>query len=515
MDSKQVIFDISSDEETASFEEMRGGGHDDDLNWLAETLEAVDRETADSSDEVVVVGEYTPLKPKLKSKSLKLVKDVVIHDEDDGDCVVLDSDPEKAVNVVDYDVDNDGDDVLVVGQKGQIACRDYPHPRHLCAKYPFSSTPHERHCELCHCFVCDSLAPCAHWATGVPTFDHCHATDKLDTWKHQRESFRLGKYVPLPVSEYPDVQLPVPVHQLNQVAPREIIQLAPNLGTHNKVCRPITIRACSSARSGVPNIISQTRSRWPGYVQGRNGYMSRSVTQQPVGVGIHNNPVPRLRDRGQQFISSNAMFKRPGIIRGSAVAVNQSVYGSSNNMNSAPASHNARNAVQRTAVNSKNISGWQGVLPPNMISDSYTCPSPPLANMVNVGINSVSLLSEPHCQPVPQSNDGRDVSQYGNQSQNVVDSRFFDFDFDWLNNLSQSNQQFLVENIHLNTGHNNEPTTVKQLSSQFTESTEHHHKDHDYESWFLPQSDTVAPEGCVPADLNVFSPEPSAFDAAG
>ncbi|EEF28760.1 hypothetical protein RCOM_0996210 [Ricinus communis] len=461
MASKQVIFDISSDEETASFEEMRGGGHDDDLNWLAETLEAVDRETADSSDEVVVVGEYTPLKPKLKSKSLKLVKDVVIHDEDDDDCVVLDSDPEKA----------------------------------------------------CHCFVCDSLAPCAHWATGVPTFDHCHATDKLDTWKHQRESFRLGKYVPLPVSEYPDVQLPVPVHQLNQVAPREIIQLAPNLGTHNKVCRPITIRACSSARSGVPNIISQTRSRWPGYVQGRNGYMSRSVTQQPVGVGIHNNPVPRLRDRGQQFISSNAMFKRPGIIRGSAVAVNQSVYGSSNNMNSAPASHNARNAVQRTAVNSKNISGWQGVLPPNMISDSYTCPSPPLANMVNVGINSVSLLSEPHCQPVPQSNDGRDVSQYGNQSQNVVDSRFFDFDFDWLNNLSQSNQQFLVENIHLNTGHNNEPTTVKQLSSQFTESTEHHHKDHDYESWFLPQSDTVAPEGCVPADLNVFSPEPSAFDA--
>lgn len=29
----------------------------------------------------------------------------------------------------------------------QIACRDYPHPRHLCAKFPFGSTPHERHCD--------------------------------------------------------------------------------------------------------------------------------------------------------------------------------------------------------------------------------------------------------------------------------------------------------------------------------------------------------------------------------
>lgn len=29
----------------------------------------------------------------------------------------------------------------------QIACRDYPHPRHLCVKHPFSSTPHDRHCD--------------------------------------------------------------------------------------------------------------------------------------------------------------------------------------------------------------------------------------------------------------------------------------------------------------------------------------------------------------------------------
>jgi hypothetical protein len=29
----------------------------------------------------------------------------------------------------------------------QVACRDYPHPRSACAKNPFSTTSHERHCD--------------------------------------------------------------------------------------------------------------------------------------------------------------------------------------------------------------------------------------------------------------------------------------------------------------------------------------------------------------------------------
>lgn len=36
----------------------------------------------------------------------------------------------------------------------QVACRDYPHPRHLCAKFPFSSTQHESRCDMVrHFFV--------------------------------------------------------------------------------------------------------------------------------------------------------------------------------------------------------------------------------------------------------------------------------------------------------------------------------------------------------------------------
>ncbi|KAJ9169690.1 hypothetical protein P3X46_017852 [Hevea brasiliensis] len=496
MESNPVIFDISSDEESA-FNEPRGG--DDDHEWLTELLETVDKENADS-DEVLVVGEYNPPKPKSKSKSSKPVKDV-----DDDDCVVLDGDPDKQVDVVD-DAASDGDDVLVVGQKGQIACRDYPHPRHLCAKFPFGSTPHERHCDLCHCYVCDSIAPCAHWGTGVSIVDHCHATDKQEIWKSQRQSFRLGKNASVLVSKFPDARLPVAPPQFNQVAPLDIIQLAPNSVTQNQISRPTAIRACSSARLNAPNFISQSRNRRPGCAQGRNGFLPHSVSRQPVG--IHNTAV--VRNRGQQSVSSNTMFKRPGIIRG-ASAMNQSVYGSVNKMNCAPASHYTRNSVSMARTNAKNPSGWQDALP-NMVPHAYAHPSPSQPNMGSATLNMVPPRPEVYSQPFPQSNHGQNI--YQNQSQNVVNSSFPDFDYSWISNLSESNEQVSAENIHPHaTGSNKEPTSVEQFSSYYAENTELHQKDHDYESWLFGQSDAVVSEDCVPADLNVFSSEPFAFDA--
>ena len=42
----------------------------------------------------------------------------------------------------------------------------------------------------CHCFVCDSPAPCIYWGCGVFLSDHCHATDKDERWKLQRESLK-------------------------------------------------------------------------------------------------------------------------------------------------------------------------------------------------------------------------------------------------------------------------------------------------------------------------------------
>lgn len=40
----------------------------------------------------------------------------------------------------------------------------------------------------CHCYVCDSLAPCVNWITRISSADHCHATDKDEFWKALRGS---------------------------------------------------------------------------------------------------------------------------------------------------------------------------------------------------------------------------------------------------------------------------------------------------------------------------------------
>ncbi|KAG2243719.1 hypothetical protein Bca52824_094447 [Brassica carinata] len=127
----------------------------------------------------------------------KPVSEELTVEDDDEDCVVLDGDPyktkEKETTLHTCEAD---DDILVLGQKGEIACRDFPHPRHACAEYPFNSTPHDKYCDMCHCYVCDIRAPCLHWCIGFHTIDHCHANDKDQIWKNQRECIRTGTLLP-------------------------------------------------------------------------------------------------------------------------------------------------------------------------------------------------------------------------------------------------------------------------------------------------------------------------------
>ncbi|KAM0891799.1 hypothetical protein ACQ4PT_026178 [Festuca glaucescens] len=88
------------------------------------------------------------------------------------------------------DDDDDDDDCVIVAEKGEVACRDFPHSRHLCSNMPFGSTSHNKHCTMCYCFVCDAPAPCSYWGKGLSVDDHCHATDKETKWKTLREAFR-------------------------------------------------------------------------------------------------------------------------------------------------------------------------------------------------------------------------------------------------------------------------------------------------------------------------------------
>ncbi|KAL5769271.1 hypothetical protein ACOSP7_015830 [Xanthoceras sorbifolium] len=73
----------------------------------------------------------------------------------------------------------------------RVACRDYPHPRHLCVRFPFDTTPRESHFELCYCYVCDLAAPCKLWTESK--VEHCHASAHVDDWKYKRNLARVKK----------------------------------------------------------------------------------------------------------------------------------------------------------------------------------------------------------------------------------------------------------------------------------------------------------------------------------
>ncbi|PIM97769.1 hypothetical protein CDL12_29757 [Handroanthus impetiginosus] len=108
----------------------------------------------------------TSLRPILVVKNKGEIKKF----EDEEDCFILDFDPYNDIEFSKPSSSKDFDnDLRVVTEKGQVACRDYPHPRHTCAKFPFNMAPHYIHCNQCYCYVCDMAAPCKTWV------DHCDA----------------------------------------------------------------------------------------------------------------------------------------------------------------------------------------------------------------------------------------------------------------------------------------------------------------------------------------------------
>ncbi|CAA3024329.1 Hypothetical predicted protein [Olea europaea subsp. europaea] len=305
--SNPVILEISSDDE-ASFGDASGGGGGEDHDWLSELLDEVDR-GSDDSDDVVLVDEVVvkPKKSRLKSSnSSEMVNCNGCYDDDDDECVILDGDPDKPLAVENGKVDDeDSDDLLVVGEKGQVACRDFPHPRHLCVTFPFASTPHYTHCDRCHCYVCDSLAPCVHWSSSISSIDHCHATDKEEFWRSQRKSMKESeKTQPIPnVVPHASLVPSLPLVQANS--------LAQNQDVNQDTVRPWT-------HLGIPNITNQgssqrSRSAFP-------RYQPHLVPQQLHSSAHNRSDLSRNRrhivgSRGPQFSTQCTAFKRSGLAR--------------------------------------------------------------------------------------------------------------------------------------------------------------------------------------------------------
>ncbi|TQD87464.1 hypothetical protein C1H46_026976 [Malus baccata] len=384
---------ISSDDELG----RNDLDEEDNFDWVSELLESVDKVTDDDdSDDVVVISEVNS-KPRQKS-SKRTVAD------DDDDCVVLDGDPDKPVSVVE-DSGSGSDELLVVGETGQVACRDYPHPRHLCAKFPFKTTRHETHCDLCHCYVCESLAPCVHWSTGGSNFNHCHATDKEETWRIQRKKFKTPKIAPLPALNNlsPTKHSPVPPHN--------IIQLAPNSISQNQLSRPATIHHCTSAGRTMPSI----RSHQSEYLFPKNQLQPCSVSKQLLGA--RTNVVGR--NKGQSIghlgpVSSHSTFKRVGAL-GVSLPMNRTTFVSSNNSSCTTPSVYGRSSTPMATSNDRNPMRLQGV-------HSSVHQSASQLMTTSVG-NTVPSQPQTYSQAIPQSIYSQTFQQQGNQSQN--DSQIF------------------------------------------------------------------------------------------
>ncbi|KAL3834560.1 hypothetical protein ACJIZ3_009296 [Penstemon smallii] len=146
-----------------------------------------DRKVIDIDDSCIFLDEKrTPLRSTFCAKNRDEIKQL----EEKEDCFVIGFDPNDELGSsnlsLSKDCDHVEDDLHVIAEKGQVACRDYPHPRHACAKFPFEKTPHEIHCKLCYCYVCEMVAPCEYWV-GISR--HCHAFDN-EVWSVEKKTRR-------------------------------------------------------------------------------------------------------------------------------------------------------------------------------------------------------------------------------------------------------------------------------------------------------------------------------------
>ncbi|XP_022758553.1 uncharacterized protein LOC111305356 isoform X2 [Durio zibethinus] len=470
MESYPVVFDISSDDDEAAlaWEEPKG----DDYDWLSEVLQAVDK-GFDDPDEVVVVGEVNPIR-KSKSSNSSIRK---VVDEDDDDCVVLECDPDKALSDVN-DPREDSDELLIVGQKGQ-----------------------------CHCFVCDTRAPCRFWGSDSCNTDHCHATDKEQMWKALRKNFRLVGNVPIEVANAPVTSHSTALPQLNQDPSCDIIwstmqnqvsgltptRAARNCIPQNHVPKPSIIRACSSS-SRYGNPYNPSLGSRP--VLNKSIMQPRSVSQQLLGV--HNTVIRRDRgikisNLGSQFVSSNTMSKRLEIQVTSAM--NHAAYMPSENITFVHASQNQQNPAPVAISNERNSNpiGW-----PNICSGTnlgtYTHQSSSQPSMDSVITNSAPTQSSAYNQPVPQSNVHQAANHLQFQNQPATDYGFSDYDFN-LVNIGQNNQQSFVDYLQLQTaGSTNEKEQLKEVN----DGDKSYYND--LESFLF--DDQSVPEGSFTAELN-------------
>lgn len=123
----------------------------------------------------------------------------VAADAADPDITVVEPPTPVAVtgNGAEADDDDGENECMIVGQKGNNALSDFPHPRADCVVHPVGTADDdaaaaERYCPKCYCFVCDSpVAQCQFWKPNDG--NHCRAKFKNYFWKCERNRKRCEK----------------------------------------------------------------------------------------------------------------------------------------------------------------------------------------------------------------------------------------------------------------------------------------------------------------------------------
>jgi len=172
-----VFFNLSSSSDED--EEDQARTDETGLSYLSKACNLdVEEEEGDDDDDVVIIDK--PIEKPKRDKP-RVIRNVVM---DDDECCMLDTDPSAEATHCTPPLDSD--QLVMTGEKGPVACRDFPHARYLCVRFPFKTTSHADHCTQCHCYVCDTVAPCNAWGDGNCGTDHCHAIDE-NHWKTLRK----------------------------------------------------------------------------------------------------------------------------------------------------------------------------------------------------------------------------------------------------------------------------------------------------------------------------------------
>lgn len=145
----------------------------------------------------------------------------------------------------------------------------------------------------CHCYVCDSIAPCVQWGNGISSIDHCHATDKDEYWKAQRKVAKTS-HKALPFAS-----------KAGSIPTNQVPSLPGNPLMHNPGLPARQSGSIPSTR--IPYCVMPVRTQEAGCNPSNKSQsyaVSRHLLRQNVGHA------------GTQFISQHVPFKRPGTFGG-------------------------------------------------------------------------------------------------------------------------------------------------------------------------------------------------------